>query len=122
MAANKNKQNAKKSADKKPARQWQKTVAHVVEAALQAAGGRGASVAAIVKATGLTEEQAERHLLYMANKLDGFNLKNPRATVKNGVYKLVSVGHFRGTDAIKIARSRFMTKAQQAAAAKRDSE
>lgn len=105
------KTNAKKSTEAKPARQWQKTVAHVVEAALEAAAGHGTTIAAIVKKTGLKESAVERHVRYMANKLDGYSIKNPRATfnASTGACKLTEngTGHFRSDAWLEEARARF---------------
>lgn len=98
-------------AESKPRESWQRSVSHVVEAALEDAAGRGATVDAIAAKTGLSAAKIQRHLDYMCNELDGYSLKNQRATHdKRGVYKLVSVGHFRGDNALDIARERFEKK------------
>lgn len=107
----------KKTVASKPARQWQKNVAHVVEAALEQAGGRGTTIAAIVAKTGLKESAVERHVTYMAGKLDGYPLKNVRAKINGNVVKLVGEpGSFRGESWIDDARARFVNaKAVRAA-------
>lgn len=99
----------KKQPESNEKKSWQRSVAHVVEAALEDAGGRGASVESLAAKTGLPAAKIQRHVDYMCNELDGFAIKNQRATHdKRGVYKLVSVGHFRGDNALDIARTLFV--------------
>lgn len=125
MAAKKT--TAKKSAKKttttkesKPRESWQRSVAHVVEAALEDAGGRGTTVAAIAAKAGLPDAKIQRHLDYMCNELDGYKLKNVRAShTKAGVYKLNSVGHFQGDNALDLARERFEKKPARKRSAKK---
>lgn len=104
---------AKKNAE--PKLSHQKSVAHVVEAALEAAGGRGMTVAAIQAKTGLKQNKIEEHLAYMAGesgtetKTFQQPLKNPRVKSSRGVYKLIDEpGSFRGESWIEDARSLFV--------------
>lgn len=114
------KNSAKQATESKPRESWQKTVAHVVEAALEDAAGHGSTASAIAVKTGLDETKIQRHLDYMCNELEGYPIKNTRAKHdKRGVYKLVTIGHFRGDNALDIARERFEKKTARKRAAKK---
>lgn len=104
----------------------QKTVAHVVEAALEAAGGRGMSIAAIVAKTGLKESKIAEHLAYCCGEAGTETktfqqpLKNPRVKTARGIYKLIDEpGSFRGESWIEDARSLFVGAKKRAAGRRR---
>ena len=119
----KSKKTAKQDA---PKLSHQKSVAHVVEAALEAAGGRGMTVAAIQAKTGLKQNKIEEHLAYMAGesgtetKTFQQPLKNPRVKSSRGVYKLIDEpGSFRGESWIDDARALFVGAKKRSAAKRR---